>query len=149
MLQKLEDLKQEAIYLLVIFVVSLIIFCIAFYKTDMFVNLKIIAGIFYLFIIPGFLLLHLFTDLKFIEKLFLGGIIGYSVLTIVDYNLNIFARTNLDISNYLPIAIIIILFVSWLLVQKFSAGKVQHAKADNPRPKEEKHVSLTEDKTDR
>jgi uncharacterized membrane protein len=92
--------------LLLIYVCTLLVWTIIFYKTSVLTNIRIITGIFYLYIIPGYIILELFTKLSFEKKVALGFIIGYTINTIISYYLNFFFMIPLIYTLLLPPMII-------------------------------------------
>jgi uncharacterized membrane protein len=73
---------------------------VAVFHNDMLSAARAITGLFWLYVLPGFLLLELFTRLNFIESLALGGVIGFTLTTMAAYYLNVLAYVPL---SYMPL----------------------------------------------
>jgi hypothetical protein len=104
--KKYELLIEEGKKLFFIYLFSLLAFYIAFWKSGILTSLKVSGAIFYLYILPGFVILHFISDLKFIEKFFLGAVIGFVVVTVVSFHLNIFLNISLKASQIVPLIVV-------------------------------------------
>lgn len=108
------------LHFLGVYLACTILFLIAFIGSDLFTNLKVITGIFYLYLFPGFIILLFFTNLNFIEKLILGGIIGYTLVGIIAYYLNVLFYVSFRLALILPILVVIICSIIRLRYHKIS-----------------------------
>ena len=82
--------KKEARILLFVFILNLIIFKICFYKEILFIIIKLIFSIWWLFIIPGyFIMFNYKEDISFLERFFFGIVLGMIVYAIFSYPLGL------------------------------------------------------------
>ena len=80
--------KKEMLYLVGLFIATLIIFQIVFYKESFFVVFKVITSFYWLFILPGFSIMYYWHEtLNFLERLVLGSALSAAVIGIVSYYL--------------------------------------------------------------
>ena len=113
----IEKIKGEAIYLLLLLIISVIIFKIVFYKEEVVTILLLSVSLFWLFVLPGFLLLYYYYDkFGFFERFVIGTVLGFAVVSISSYYLGIIG-INVNIHQIiLPIVFIIIAII--LVVKK-------------------------------
>jgi len=81
-----EQLKKEFIYLAVAFIAIIIIFKIGFYKENFITIARTAAGIFWIFVLPGFYLMYYWYEkLSFIERFIIGVVTSTAVIGISSY----------------------------------------------------------------
>lgn len=107
---KLKELLQFSL----VYVICTILFLIVFNKSIL-IAFKVITGIFYLYMLPGFVILLLFTNLNFLEKLILGGILGNTLVAIIAYYLNVIIYVPFRLTMSLPLIIVIISYTVFYL----------------------------------
>ena len=102
-------IKKELQYIFLLFILSLIIFKIAFFKENMSVLLRNILSVFWLFVLPGyFMMIYWKEKLGFTERFIIGVAISAAIIGIFSYYLGLIG---LNIKYYyilLPIALVII-----------------------------------------
>jgi len=82
----LSKLKNEWIYILALFVLGLIIFKVVFYKEQFTVILKVVAGLFWLFVLPGFSLMYYWHNkLDFLERFLIGVAASLALIGTTSY----------------------------------------------------------------
>lgn len=85
-----HKVKNEIVYMLVFLVLEIILFKIIFNKESFSVVLKLALSLFWLFILPGFMLMYLFIEnLNFIERMIAGIVLGLAFMGIIGYNLGV------------------------------------------------------------
>ena len=119
-----QNLKEFG-YLSLIYVISSVIFMLVFSRSGLLLGLKVATSLFYLFILPGFVVMLLFTNLKFVERVVLGAVIGYTLTTLLAYYLNALAYISLDSTLLMPPIIITISVLIRLLADRVKAYKAQ------------------------
>jgi len=83
---KKELIKKEAVYLLCLFLVGIVIFKILFYKENLFVVVRTVFALFWLFILPGFsIMCYWHEKLGFLERAFAGALMNAAIMGITSY----------------------------------------------------------------
>jgi len=83
-------IKKELQYIFLLFILSLIIFKIAFFKENIIVLLRNILSLFWLFVLPGyFMMLYWKEKLGFTERFIIGIALAAAVIGIVSYYLGL------------------------------------------------------------
>lgn len=83
---QIQQYKDDAMKLGILFASLFGIFQIAFFKESVFVNLRIVFALFYLFIIPGFILMLYWREkLGFVETAVGGSIIAAALFIMYSY----------------------------------------------------------------
>ncbi len=86
-----EELKGELLFLGIALFGLLIALKIAFYKESIIVIVKMVASLFWLFVIPGYaLMLYWKEKLDFLERLVIGCALLFAVMGILSYYVGIF-----------------------------------------------------------
>ena len=86
----LSVVKRELKYIGMIFVLSLIIFKIAFYKENLVVLFRSVLSIFWIFVLPGyFILLYWKEKLSFIERFIIGIVLSAAIIGVFSYYLGL------------------------------------------------------------
>jgi hypothetical protein len=103
-----QKIKEEIIYLGIIFILLNILLKIVFHK-ELFPNiLKISFGIFWIFVVPGFSIMYYWADkLGFFQRFIIGTSIGSGIIGILSYYLGL---TGINIKHHviaLPIFFLI------------------------------------------
>ena len=81
-----DDLKKEAAYIGLLFLLALTIFKIAFFKEDLSILLRAVLSLFWLFVIPGYFIMFYWKEkLGFVERLLIGMFVSASVVGISSY----------------------------------------------------------------
>lgn len=108
----LSVLKREAIIVIALFMAFVIIFKIVFMREELFSIVKVVFGLFWLYLLPGFITMYIWFD-KFdiIERLIAGVVLGIALVNLISYYLTLI---NFDIklqSIVIPIIIEIIVLL--------------------------------------
>jgi uncharacterized membrane protein len=78
--------KKDIIYLSFLFIILSVMFRIIFFSESFLVILRLVASIFWLFIIPGFAIMFYWHDrLDFLARLLLGAGLSAAMLGILSY----------------------------------------------------------------
>lgn len=86
-----EKIKKEFIVIFLLFILSIIIFKILFYKENILIILRAVASVFWMFVLPGFSLMYYWEEkLDFIERLIIGIILSAAIFSVIGYNLAFF-----------------------------------------------------------
>ncbi|MBI3034079.1 hypothetical protein HYY72_02875 [Candidatus Woesearchaeota archaeon] len=85
-----ETLKKEAISLGLAYIALLIIFQAVFYRENVLVTLRSVSSLFWLFILPGFIImLYWHESLDFLQRLIIGSALGAAIVGLLGYNLGL------------------------------------------------------------
>jgi hypothetical protein len=107
----LNVLKKEWKYLAVLFVIVLVILKIAYYREGILEVVKITVWLFWLFVIPGYVvMLNWQKTLGFVERSVIGTIAGIAVIGLSSYY---FGIAGLRIGNQqfiLPVFVVVVAF---------------------------------------
>ena len=81
-----EQMKKELAIISVIFVLTLIAFKIIFLSEDFFVVLRTVTAIFWILVLPGFVIMSYWQEeLKFYERLVIGIGVGTALIGLLSY----------------------------------------------------------------
>ena len=106
--EKLNKIKKELIYLLIVFIVAIIIFKVVFYNEGLFNVLKTVASLFWLFLLPGYSLMFYWEEkLDFLERFIIGIVLGIALVGIFSYHLGLIGLNIKLHTIVLPLIIII------------------------------------------
>lgn len=85
-----DNLKKEMIYMAVLVLLEIIILKIIFNKESLLVVVKLALSLFWLFILPGFMIMYLFAErLNFLERIIAGTALGMAFYGVLGYNLGV------------------------------------------------------------
>ena len=88
--EALAKLKKEMTYLGILFLVIFAVFKVLFYKEDFLPTLRVVFGLFWLFLVPGFSLLYYWHEkLRFIERIILSFPLSAALVGILSYHLGL------------------------------------------------------------
>lgn len=105
-------IRREMTYLGLIFLLALIIFKIAFFKSDFAVLLRNVASLFWLFALPGyFIMLYWEEKLDFMERFVIGIALSAGIIGISGYYLGLIGLNIRYHTILLPLMIAIAGFV--------------------------------------
>ncbi len=106
----MDKIKKEAKYLGILFVLLVVIFKIVFFKEGIFNIIKLFLGIFWVFIIPGFVLMYYWAEkLNFLERLLIGTAVSAAVISIASYYIGLVFGLHVKYHGFLlPIIFLII-----------------------------------------
>ncbi|MBI2135433.1 hypothetical protein HYU09_05565 [Candidatus Woesearchaeota archaeon] len=98
--------KREFRYIGILFLLSMIIFKIAFFRENFFVLLRSVLSLFWLFVLPGyFIMLYWRENLEFIERFIAGIVLSAAVIGIFSYYIGLLG---LNIRYHAPLILIFI-----------------------------------------
>jgi hypothetical protein len=117
-MRQTRQIFQDLGYFSFIYLACALFFVCVFRNSDIFAAFKAITSIFYLFLLPGFVIMELFVSLDFIERFVLGGIVGYTLVTIIAYYLNVLAYLSLRHIPILPPILIALAVIAKLFLNK-------------------------------
>lgn len=102
-----DPLQKDLIGLGITYLVLLLMFVISF-KDDIFLKLKLVSTIFWMFVLPGFSMLLMWQEkLKFLERFVAGTILGGILMGMFGYLIGLITGMNLKYYPYfLPIIFI-------------------------------------------
>jgi hypothetical protein len=85
-----HKIKENAIYIVIMFILLNILLKIVFHK-ELFSNiLKISFGIFWIFVIPGFCIMYYWADkLNFFQRFIIGTAVGSGIIGTLSYYLGL------------------------------------------------------------
>ncbi len=111
------DLK-ELQYLGILFTAALIIFKIAFFKEEIIILLRNISSLFWLFVLPGYFIMHYWKEkIGFVERFFIGTLLSAAIIGISSYYIGI---AGLNIKFHAIILPLIIIFAGVMINLKRS-----------------------------
>ena len=81
-----NSIKEESKYIGILFIAALIIFKIVYFKESFVVLLKIVASLFWLFVIPGYFAMLFWKEkLEFAERFVIGVLVSAAIIGIFSY----------------------------------------------------------------
>ena len=102
-------IKKESIYAGILFLLAVIIFKIAFFKEDIVIIFRNVLSLFWLFAIPGYIImLYWRENLDFIERFVIGISLSAAIIGIFSYYFGIIGLNIRYHSVVLPLILIII-----------------------------------------
>jgi len=101
----MNDIKSFGLFLLIVFVILKLVY----FKESIFVILKLIFAYLYLYLLPGYLFLFPYKQIKFSHKLVLGFGVGLGLTNLIIYLLSFFFSMSIYTTIYLVPAVLIIL----------------------------------------
>lgn len=106
--ESFELVKKESVYIGVLFLVILIIFKIIYYKDNFIVSLRFVASLFWLFAIPGYIIMFYWKEkLGFTERFIIGIALSAAVIGISSYYTGLMGLNIKYHGILLPIVIIV------------------------------------------
>jgi len=88
--ESLSKLKKELGYMGILFILTILIFKIVFFKENLVVIFRTVLSTFWMFIIPGYFILFYWREkLNFTERLIIGIALSAAVIGISSYYLGI------------------------------------------------------------
>ena len=83
-------IKKEFAYTGILFLLMIGIFKIVFFNENLFIVIKIVASLFWLFVLPGFIAMFYWKEqMDFIERLIIGTVLSAGINGIVSYYLGL------------------------------------------------------------
>ena len=103
-----EQMKKELIMIAVIFILALLAFKAVFLREDFFIVLRTVTAIFWVLVLPGFvIMLYWREELKFYERLIIGIGIGTVLTGLLSYYAGLMGLSVKYHAVLLPLVIII------------------------------------------
>ena len=104
-----KPLQKEMAKLVVLFIISLFAFKVAFYKENILVLLKTVGSLFWLFVIPGYALMYYWHDtFNFFIRILIGIGLSAALTGILSYYFGVFVLPIKYHGIILPIILIIV-----------------------------------------
>lgn len=89
--EKKVDINKELVYLALIFVASILVFKIVFYKESIMVVSQLAFSFFFLYILPGFSIMYYWKSrLEFVERFIIGFPLGAAITGSFGFLLGLF-----------------------------------------------------------
>ncbi|MFH1317244.1 MAG: hypothetical protein ABII01_07020 [Candidatus Woesearchaeota archaeon] len=111
----MNKIRNEGIYVLILLVISLVLFKIVFFKESIFVILRTVVSLYWLFIIPGIAMMYYWHDkLGFFERFVVGTALSLGLFIIFSYNISIMG---LHIKWHVLVYPILVLLGSWWVLR--------------------------------
>lgn len=83
----LNKLKTEGVILAAFYIVFGILMQYLFYNEEFLSTLRVVSSIFWLFILPGFVIMYHWHDkMDFTERLIMGTVLGLAIMGVFSYN---------------------------------------------------------------
>jgi hypothetical protein len=102
-----EQLKNEATYGLILLVIFIVLFKMLFYSESLLSIVRVIASLFWMSIIPGYLLMFYWrSKLNFLERIIIGSVLSMGILGTVSYYIGLLGL-NVNL-HYLILPLLII-----------------------------------------
>lgn len=110
-----ELIKKELQYIGLLFLLTLIIFKIAFFKEGLFVLFRNVLSLFWLFALPGyFIMLYWREKLEFMERFIIGIGVAAGIIGIFSYYFGLLGFNIKYHTIILPLVVILLSFVVML-----------------------------------
>ena len=91
----------------ILFLISSLIFKIIYFKEDLFVTLRIVLSLFWLFLLPGYsIMLYWKEKLDFTERLVAGVALSAAIIGILSYYIGLLGLSMKHHAVLLPLALI-------------------------------------------
>ena len=85
-----EKIKKELSYLGILFIVIFIIFKLIYYKDQFLASLRIVASLFWMFVLPSYFIIFYWEEkLEFAERIIIGIALSAAVIGIFSYYLGL------------------------------------------------------------
>ena len=112
----IKSIRTELKYLGYLFLALLAIFKIVFYKENIFILIRTVLALFWLFILPGFALMYIWKErFDFLERLIAGSVLGIALVGLSSYYLTLF---KLNIRwQYILVPLILLIVSIWYLLK--------------------------------
>jgi len=108
----LNELKKVGL----VFIASVVVFQIVFFRENFFVNLRVVGAFFWLFVLPGFMVMYYWhKQLGILQRLIIGTATGIALTGITSYYTSLIG---LHIKHHTLIIPAIIISVCLLLIWK-------------------------------
>ncbi len=100
----------------ILFLITLVIFKILFFKENLVVIFRTVFALFWLFILPGFALMYYWhKKLTFLERLIIGSCLSIAIIGVIGYNLGLLG---LHIKYHGIVLPIICFVISFFIIKK-------------------------------
>ena len=107
--ERIDKINKELVYLLIAFLISIVIFKAVFYKESFLNVLKMVASLFWLFLLPGYsIMLYWDEKLDFLERLIVGIALGIALVGTLSYYIGLIGLNIKFHAIILPLLLILI-----------------------------------------
>ena len=111
-----NNIKKEARYIGLLFLISLVILKIVFFKEDILVVFRYVLSLFWLFVLPGYCaMLYWKEKIDFMERIIIGVGVSAGIIGIFSYY---FGLIGLDIKYHTVILPLLIILISLVFVMR-------------------------------
>ena len=105
----LSVIKKELSYIGILFIISLIVFKIAFFKENLVVLFRFVLSLFWLFVFPGYFIMLYWKDkIDFLERFIIGIMVSAAIIGIFSYYLGLMGLNIKFHAFILPLVLITI-----------------------------------------
>ena len=95
--------EEDVLYLAILLVLIIIVLQIVYYKENLFVNIKLAANMYWLFVLPGYcIMLYWHEEMNFGERLVYGSIAGIGLLGIITYAVGLLGTSVIFLGYIFP-----------------------------------------------
>mgnify|MGYP001561148066 CR=1 FL=1 len=106
--ESFELMKKELLYIVILFLIALIIFKIIYYKDSFIATLRFVASLFWLFAIPGYIVMFYWKEkLDFTERFIIGIALSAAVIGVSSYYIGLIGLNIKYHGILLPVLMII------------------------------------------
>ena len=107
--ERIDKINKELVYLLIAFLISIVIFKAVFYKESFLNVLKMVASLFWLFLLPGYSIMFCWEEkLDFLERLIVGIALGIALVGTLSYYIGLIGLNIKFHAIILPLLLILI-----------------------------------------
>ena len=107
--ETINKMKNEALWILILLVLSVIAFKIVFYKESLLIVIRVVMSIFWLFVLPGFIVMYYWHEkLEFAERLIIGVPLSTVLVAIPSYYLGLLGLNIKYQGIILPFIVIVV-----------------------------------------
>ena len=111
-----DMLKKELQYIGILLLVLLVIFKIVFFNESLFIVIKMVLSLFWLFVLPGYsVIFYWHNKLDFVERLVIGTAMSAAVIGTISYYLGL---AGLNIKYHGILLPLVIIAVSSIIIMK-------------------------------
>lgn len=108
-----DSVKNESKYIGILFLIVSLIFKIVYFKENLFVVLRMVLSLFWLFVLPGyFIMLYWKEKLDFTERMLVGIAVSAAIIGVFSYYIGLLGLNMKFHPVLLPLLIMIIGFVA-------------------------------------
>ncbi len=103
-----DAVKKEMKYIGLLFLLAIMVFKIVFFKENFIIVLRVVLSLFWLFAVPGYVLMLYWSNLEFMERLIIGIALAAGINGIFSYYIGLMGLNIKYHTALLPLAMIAI-----------------------------------------